>query len=214
MRLFDDPADADVSDAGWYLERQDVVESVRARVRLDGRPSNVLVFHGPGGIGKTVSRQMVQRLVFDQMKVPYVVIDFEPDDGSLRSREHTFAFIRRLLGRQGIHFTSFDLIWARYWEETTNQRIRADKYPPELDDLADIASLIPILGSIPAAIKALLDLSESGRQWLNERFGKASGQGSIRDLDAELLRNCSLERWHKTLSVGVMHSALRRGQMR
>ena len=172
MKLFDSSLTPEEQQLAWYVDRDAVLDDIAKRLKWQPDVlSNVVVYHGTGGIGKTSVRKMAEGILLKPSEIPYVVIDYEPD-GSPRSAERTFVYMRKQLGRYGLKFPAFNLVWAKYWEETTQQRISSTKFPSELEDAADILSIIPILGNIPQAITALAKLSQSLVQWLSERFGK------------------------------------------
>jgi Cdc6-like AAA superfamily ATPase len=165
MKLFDPNVTPEEQELAWYVNREKVLENIAERLQWQPNvKSKVVVYHGQGGIGKTIVRKMAERRLLKSAKVPYVVIDYEPD-GSPRSCEQTFRHMRRQLGTFGLKFPTFDLLWARHWEETTGQRISKVRFPPpELEDVTDIISVIPILGNIPKAIAAFAKLSQSAAQ--------------------------------------------------
>lgn len=174
MKLFDTSLTPDEQELSWYVDRKVVLEDLEQRLKWEANTiSNVIVFHGPGGIGKTSVRKMVESLLLKPSEIPYAVVDYEPES-SQRSAERTFAQIRRQLGRYSLKFTAFDLVWARYWEETTQQRISNTKIPPELEDAVGVLAIIPILGDAAQSIISLAKLSQSASQWFEERFGKAN----------------------------------------
>ncbi len=187
MELFDSEAGAD-GEPGWYVDREDVCNYVAARLHWQlNEPSKVTVFHGPGGVGKTVARKLLERTVLQDAGVPYVVVDYEPDEADLRSCERTFSYVRRRLGQFGLSFPIFDLVWSRHWEETTRQRLSKTNFPSELSDASDVLSVIPILGNLPAALIALTHLSRSAANSFTQRF-KDSGVGALQGMTAiELL---------------------------
>lgn len=187
MQLFESDLPDDSASEGWYVTREDVRTVVADRISWSrGAPSSVVVFHGPGGVGKTIARKMLERGIIASSGAPYVVVDYEPDSGSLRSCEATFGHIRRRLGQQKVPFPTFDLIWARYWEETTHQRLSPDSFPSELGNVANVVSLIPLLGNVPAAIAGLIGLGHSGAEWLSRKFEGRNPDG-LRQADVATL---------------------------
>lgn len=172
MKLFDMSISPEEQQLAWYVDREVVLDDIAKRLRWEPKAvSKVVVYHGPGGIGKTSVRKMAESRLLRPAQIPYVVIDFGPDSGP-HSAEGTFGYMRRQLGKFGLRFPAFDLVWARHWEETTQQRVSRTIFPAELEDAADILSIIPILGNIPQAIAAIAKLSQSAPQWLSQRFGK------------------------------------------
>ena len=149
MKLFDPNVTPEEQQQAWYVNREEVLQDINKRLQWQPNvKSKVVVYRGQGGIGKTIVRTMVERRLLKPAEVPYVVIDYEPD-GSPRSCEQTFSHMRRQLGKFGLKFPAFDLIWARHWEMTTGQRISKVRFPPEIEDVTDIISVIHILGNIP-----------------------------------------------------------------
>jgi tetratricopeptide (TPR) repeat protein len=171
MKLFDSSSDLASRQDAWYVDRQDVCEAVRRELiwHQDVAP-RVLVFHGPGGVGKTTARKLVERDILRPVEIPYVVVDYEHDEGSLRSCESTFSYMRRQFVRSGLKFPAFDLVWARYWEETTQQRLSQTNFPPEFSDIADIMMIIPIVGNVPGALSGLMRVSRSAASWVSRRL--------------------------------------------
>ncbi len=188
MKLFDPNVTPEEQELAWYVNREKVLEDIAKRLRWQPNvKSKVVVYHGQGGIGKTIVRKMAEKRLLKSAEAPYVVIDYEPD-GSPRSCEQTFRHMRRQLGKFGLKFPTFDLIWARHWKETTGHRISKVRFPPELEDVADIISVIPILGNIPKAIAAFAKLSQSAAHWINQQFDRG-GIAQLQQMDArELLR--------------------------
>ncbi|MEA2573456.1 MAG: hypothetical protein QOH93_754 [Chloroflexia bacterium] len=165
--------DASGNQDGQFLcvDREDVRDDIKRRRHwAPGQLSKVVVYTGPGGIGKTTIRKAIENELLIPGRAPYAVIDYELDS-SLRSCETTFCSIRRQLGKFGLRFPAFDLIWARYWEETTQQLVTRNNFPGELADAADIVAVVPLLGNLPTAVVALARLSRSAAHWLSSRFG-------------------------------------------
>ena len=187
MKLFDQSVTPEEQQLAWYVDREEALDYFARQLQWKASiVSNVVVYHGPGGIGKSTIRKMAENHLLKPAQVPYVVIDYEPD-GSPRSCERTFSHMRRQLGRLSLKFPAFDLVWARHWEQTTQQRVSRVSFPSELEDAADIISLIPLLGNIPQAITAIAKLSQSTAQWISERFDRG-GIAQLKQMDAlELL---------------------------
>ncbi|MCL5962674.1 MAG: tetratricopeptide repeat protein, partial [Chloroflexi bacterium] len=187
MKLFDPALTPEEQEFAWYVDREQVLRDIAERLRWNpDAVSRVAVYHGPGGIGKTALRKMAEKLVLQPANVPYAVIDYEPD-GSPRSCEQTFSYMRRQLARFGLKFPAFDLVWARYWEETTHQRVSKSSFPPEIEDAADIVTIIPILGNIPQAIVACAKLSQAAAHWLSQLSDRET-IAQLQEMDAMKLR--------------------------
>ena len=183
MKLFDPSITPEEQQMTWYVDRETVLDDLAKRLKWEPNTvSKVVVNHGPGGIGKTSVRKMTESRLLKPAHVPYVIVDYEPD-GSPRSAERTFGYIRRQLGRFGLRFPAFDLVWARHWEETTQQRVSRTRFPSEIEDAADIIAIIPVLGSVPNAAVAFAKLSQSAAQWMSQRFGKG-GVARLKEMNA------------------------------
>jgi tetratricopeptide (TPR) repeat protein len=156
----------------FCVDREDVRDDIRRRRQWDASSlSKVAVYTGPGGIGKSTIRKAIESELLIPGMIPYAIVDYELDS-SLRSCEKTFCSIRRQLGRFGLRFPTFDLIWARHWEETTQQRVTKNNFPTELSDAAEVVAIVPLLGSLPTALVALGRLSRSAAHWVSVRFSK------------------------------------------
>lgn len=215
MKLFDPNVTPEEQELAWYVNREKVLEDIAKRLRWQPNvKSKVVVYNGQGGIGKTIVRKMAERRLLKSAKVPYVVIDYEPD-GSPRSCEQTFSHMRRQLGKFGLKFPAFDLIWARHWEETTGQRISKVRFPPEFEDFADIISVIPILGNIPKAITAFAKLSQSAAQWITQQFDRG-GIAQLQQMDALELRHIMPKAMARDLEemMGDEHHRCKNGNFR
>ena len=137
-------------------------------------PSRPILMWGPGGVGKSAVRRMFVANHLVPGRVPHSVIDFDADAG-LRSPENTLMSIRRQLGRFGLRFSSFDLVWLRYWEATTGQRAAAGKVPGELTDIASILACVPIVGDVAATAAGLAKIAQPLALNMSKRYAALSG---------------------------------------
>ncbi len=186
MKLFDPNLTPDEQQLTWYVDRREVLKDFAKRLRWEESVlSRVVLYQGPAGIGKTSVRKMAETNVLKPARVPYVVVDFGPD-GSARSAERTFGYMRRQLGRSGLKFPVFDLIWARHWEETTQQRVANHLFPRELKDEAEILALVPLLGNDLQAMPFLDKLGEHADQWISQNLGRR-GLAELQEMTASQL---------------------------
>lgn len=190
MKLFDPNITPEEQELKWYVDREEVLGDFGQRLNWEsGALSKVVMYHGIGGIGKTSIRKMAEDRFLKPHEVPYAVVYYEPD-GSPRSPEGTFAYIRHQLGRFGLRFPIFDTIWSIHWEATTRQRIPKTDLPTEISAAASVISVIPVigpvLGNIPQAVIGAAELTQSAAEWISGHF--RGGIAQLRQMDSiELL---------------------------
>ena len=146
MRLFSSQANTDGSSDDTLVDRKKPLSEWKQRLEWQvNPPSEVLVFSGVGGAGKTTLCNMAIEQYLKPAEVPYAVVDFDRAIDPPSSPEKTFSLIRMQLNKFGIKFPTFDIIWARHWELVTGQKLSKSVFPPELDDVANIASIITVI---------------------------------------------------------------------
>lgn len=189
MKLFETKSSSGQEQRHWFVNRREFrLDFLRRLQWQSGTLSNVVVYHGPGGIGKSTVRRIAIDDLLIPAKVPFAIVDFEPE-GSARTPEQTFTEIRTALRKHHLHFTTFDLLWVRHWEETNHQRIRKELFPPELSDFATVLSVLPILGdfaNLAQAMIALGNLSKSAADWISKRLNRG-GLAQLEQMNAREL---------------------------
>jgi predicted GH43/DUF377 family glycosyl hydrolase/tetratricopeptide (TPR) repeat protein len=136
MRLFS-------SHASNLVDRDHPLSEWKRRLEWQSdQRSEVLIFSGVGGVGKTALCEMAIDQYLKPYEVPYAVVNFDSLIGPPASPEKTFISIRMQLRKYGIKFPTFDVVWARHWEQVTGQKLSKSVFPPELEDVADIAAFI------------------------------------------------------------------------
>jgi len=175
------------SDLKWFVDREGVKRDFRERLRWNqGDSSKVTVYYGPGGIGKTSVRKVIENEILKPANVPYVVVYYEPA-GSPLSPEGTFAHIRQQFERWGLEFPRFDMVWSIYLQVTLLRRIPKNDLPSGIGAIADLVSGLGVVGNISQAAIGATELYQSARQWFSERY--RGGVAQLRDMSAqELLR--------------------------
>ncbi len=161
-----------------FTDRNRPIEDFRAR--LQWNPSILarhVIYRGEGGTGKTVFRNFVAQRICasEEVGVPYAVVDFEePYD---RGPAPACQTIRRQLGQASIPFVNFDMVWARYLEETLGKRFNPHEAPGWMGRAVEIAGLLtPVpVGIITSAVGWLYQKGSermgSRWDWFRSRWG-------------------------------------------
>lgn len=185
MRPLDNKSNEEDSHANNFVDREQPLSEFKQRLQwqLD-QPSKVLVFSGIGGIGKTTLCEMFIEGDLKLYEVPYAIVDFDRYKDA-RSPERTFSHIRGQLSKFGIKFPTFDVVWARHWEQATGQKVSQSALPPELQDAGDILATLIVIN--PASVVNL------GISFVKKIFNRLSPQERdlalrLRDMNSEQLR--------------------------
>src|SRR5512138_2921822 len=138
-----------------FTDREGFIASFRnALAEPRTAEPHVLVFYGVGGIGKSSLRKELGKLVEGQDGVTSVVLDFETP--SYRDMETAlFALRKSLLAGFKVHFPTFDLAYAVYWQKSRpqtpmnqdNLSLLSDSMV--LSDLLTAGGVVPIIGVLP-----------------------------------------------------------------
>ena len=115
---------------------------------------HVLVYYGVGGIGKSSLRRELGKLVAEQDRVVSAVLDFETP--SYRDMETAlFALRKSLLSSFKVHFPTFDIAYAVYWQKSrpqtpmTEDNLSLMQDSMVLSDLLAAGGVVPIIGVLP-----------------------------------------------------------------
>ena len=166
-----------------FVNREGPIEAVeRTAAELGGENSRVLVFHGPGGQGKTaLCRYMARHLpssakTGDRMKLRIAELDLHGHD-----KEHPdrlLAWIRDGFVRAGVHCPAFDQAFAIAWEAYRPtepfpklEKMWLAKTPDYIGDAAvDVVQLSrELLEDTLGTIPLLGPLIKHGANWVVDR---------------------------------------------
>jgi tetratricopeptide (TPR) repeat protein len=138
-----------------FTDREDFIQVFRAAL-AGNRPDQhqVLVYYGVGGIGKTTLRRELERLAAEQDGVVSAALDFETP-GFRDMETALFALRKSLLGDFKVHFPTFDIAYAAYWQKSrpqasmTGDNLSLLQDSMVLSDLLAAVGMVPIIGVIP-----------------------------------------------------------------
>jgi tetratricopeptide (TPR) repeat protein len=138
-----------------FTDREDFIKTFQ--FALAGKhpdKHHVLVFYGVGGIGKTSLRKELAKLIAEQDDVTSAVLDFETP-GYRDMETALFALRKSLLVNSKVHFPTFDIAYAVYWQKTrpqtpmTGDNLSLMTDSMVLSDLLSAAGVVPIIGVLP-----------------------------------------------------------------
>ncbi len=204
MRLVDNKSDSENRQVDNFVDRQQPLKELKQRLQWKpNQPSEVIVFNGTGGAGKTALCEMFIERYLKLYEVPYAFVDYEHDTAA-QCPENTFARIRTQLGRFGVSFPTFDVVWARHWEQVTGQKVSQSILPSELEGIGDLASIITVVNVVAAANS----LAKIGKQIFN-RLSQEERELALRlrDLNAAQLVRFMPE----ALALDIERSMMKRG---
>jgi len=167
-----------------FVDRIEELRHLNRALKYDGEESQVLVFTGIGGMGKTALRIALEEQILKPSKIPYAVLDYDGDP-NLRPIEATLRAIRRQLGRQKIKTPVFDFLYARYFELSTGLKLSATNFPPELEGVVNILKGIPGFGNVTQILHGLSQLGLVAK----ERLQHKEWLYRIRDLEPREVLN-------------------------
>jgi tetratricopeptide (TPR) repeat protein len=138
-----------------FTDREDFIKTFRSALDANQPDRHqVLVFYGVGGIGKTSLRKELTKLVSDQDGIASAVLDFETP-GYRDMETALFALRKSLLARYKMHFPTFDIAYAVYWQKSrpqismTGDNVSLLSDSVVLADLIAAAGVVPIIGVLP-----------------------------------------------------------------
>ncbi len=167
-----------------FVDRIEELRHLHRALKYDGGESQVLVFTGIGGMGKTALRIAFEEEILKPKKIPYAVLDYDGDP-NLRPIEATLRTIRRQLGRHKVKTPVFDFLYARYFELSTGLKFSKRNYPPELEGVVTILTAIPFYGQYAKIIYGLSKLGLATK----ERLKHKEWLYRIRDLEPREVLN-------------------------
>lgn len=144
---------------------------------------NIIVYYGIGGIGKTSLRKKLADIVKEQYKdVVSASIDF---DLPVYLQEETALYYLCKSFKDGykIHFPTFEISYAVYWQKTHPQTPMNKFNFPLIDESVVLGGLIAILGSIPIVglIPGITKTVLKGKKYLKDWWIKR-GQKELYNL--------------------------------
>ncbi len=143
---------------------------------------DILCFYGMGGIGKTSLRKELCRILDSKYNAVWSALDF--DLSIYRQEETALYYLRKSLkDKYKIHFPSFEIAYAVYWQKShPNSPLNKESFPLIDDsglliDIFSLASGIPFVKIIPNLAKTLTKGKKIFRDWWTKR-----GQRELYDL--------------------------------
>ena len=169
--------------ARQFTDREDFIAAFqRALDESRTAEPRVLVYYGVGGIGKTSLRKELAKLATEQERVAAAVLDFETP--VYRDMETAlFALRKSLLVGSGVHFPTFDIAYAVYWQKSrpqtpmTGENMSLMSDSMVLSDLLAAVGVVPIIGVLPR----LPFLFAKGRKALRDWWVKR-GSSALQEL--------------------------------
>ncbi|HEY5268819.1 MAG TPA: hypothetical protein VII97_00650 [Anaerolineales bacterium] len=157
----------------WFTDRKAMIKRFQGILEND-LPSQILVFYGRGGVGKTTLLNFLQKnyCYKDNKEIPSIYVNLRPDYMHTSAVEIMW-FIRSQLNTSNRKFVfpRFDLLFGELWEKVYKLPIKENStlLPHDakwLNDLINVVELIPTLGDIGKALNTILPLGGRIKTWL------------------------------------------------
>jgi tetratricopeptide (TPR) repeat protein len=138
-----------------FTDREDFIKTFRYALAAGRRDQPlVVVYYGVGGIGKTSLRKELRKLIAEPDGTVTAVLDFEtPNHRDMETA--LFALRKSLLNDFKVHFPTFDIAYAVYWQKSrpqasiTGENLSLLQDSMVLSDLLAAVGVVPIVGVIP-----------------------------------------------------------------
>jgi tetratricopeptide (TPR) repeat protein len=153
-----------------FTDREDFIKTFRTALAAERREQpTVLVYYGVGGIGKTSLRRELRRLIAEPDGTVSAVLDFETP-GYRDMETALFALRKALLNDFKVHFPTFDIAYAVYWQKSRPQTAMTGENLPLLQDSMVLSDLLAAVGVVPiiGVIPRLPYLFAKGRKVLQD----------------------------------------------
>jgi len=167
-----------------FVNRIEELRYLNRALKYDDEESQVLVFTGIGGMGKTALRIAFEEEILKPKKIPYAVLDYDGDP-NLRPIEATLRAVRRQVGRYGVKTPVFDYLYARYFELSMGVKFSTKNYPPELENVVTVLEGIPGFGNVTQILRGLTQLGLT----INERLQHKQWLYRTRELEPREILN-------------------------
>jgi hypothetical protein len=157
----------------WFTDRRAMIKGFQ-RILENDLPSQILVFYGLGGVGKTTLLNfLMQKYCYkDNKEIPYIYVNLRPDYMHTSAVEVMWSIRSQLnTSNRKFVFPRFDLLFGELWQKVYKLPIKENPtlLPHDvewLNDLTNVVELIPALGDIGKALNTILSLGGRIKTWL------------------------------------------------